>query len=263
MKNKKYFSAREEAKGLKYRILYLLSTALIVFSASVLSGCGEESYFENRDSGTESGADISMHDGSGSEDSGTSNSSKTDDTSDAETTVTDYKKAASDEGDTSENSARIFVQIAGAVKSPGVYEMSDGDRVFQVIEKAGGLSDDAYESSVNQAKKVSDGDFIRIYTVAEAESYMKDGTIADLIENDTGEGTLSENAGSDAGGNLINLNTASKEELMTLPGIGASRADDIIAYRSDNGSFKSIEDIKNISGIKEKAFAKIKDLITV
>lgn len=259
MKNNKYFSAREEAKGLKYRILYLLSTALIVFSACLFSGCSDESYFENKGSGAESDTEISMHGESGAD----SSLGQPDASESVRQALSDSDGSSGVKHYATETSAKIFVQIAGAVKTPGVYEMNDGDRVFQVIEKAGGLSDDAYESSVNQAKKVSDGDFIRIYTKTEAEIYMKDGTLAGLIEDGSSDGTLSEEGTSDAGTNLINLNTASKEELMTLPGIGATRADDIIAYRSDNGAFKSIDDIKNISGIKEKAFTKIKDLITV
>lgn len=252
MKKINYDSASEKTKGLRYRILYLLSTALIVFSAVVLSGCGESSYFENRDSGAGNEADISLHDEDRSD-----VSSVTNEESDSENFDN-----VSGSIESTENSKKLYVQIAGAVQSPGVYEMNEGDRVFQVIEKAGGLTEDAYESSVNQAKRISDGDFIRIYTISEAEKYMKDGEPAGLIENSSKtDAVMPEDASESAG--LININTASKDTLMTLPGIGESKADSIISYRSEKGLFKSIDEIKNISGIKEKAFAKIKDLITV
>ena len=139
----------------------------------------------------------------------------------------------------------IYVHICGAVINPGVYQVPVGTRVYQALELAGGSSDDAYLSGINLADKLADGQ--KVYIPAEGEN---------------AEGILS----TDSGGVqsvMININTASEAELMTLPGIGQSRAKDIINYRVKNGLFESIDDIMKVSGIKEAAFEKIKDLIKV
>ena len=118
-------------------------------------------------------------------------------------------------------------------------------RLFQAIEAAGGLLENADERSVNQAQILTDGQEIIVYELGE-------------------EIPSSDNAVSDTSGNgKININTADKDALMELPGIGESRADEIINYRNEHGRFDSIEDIMNISGIKEKMFEKIKDYIEV
>ncbi len=139
----------------------------------------------------------------------------------------------------------IYVHICGAVINPGVYQVPAGTRVYQALELAGGSSDDAYLSGINLADKLADGQ--KVYIPAEGEN---------------AEGILS----TDSGGVqsvMVNINTASEAELMTLPGIGQSRAKDIINYRVKNGFFESIDDIMKVSGIKEAAFEKIKDLIKV
>ena len=139
----------------------------------------------------------------------------------------------------------IYVHICGAVINPGVYQVPAGTRVYQALELAGGSSDDAYLSGINLADKLADGQ--KVYIPAEGEN---------------AEGILS----TDSGGVqsvMVNINTASEAELMTLPGIGQSRAKDIINYRVKNGLFESIDDIMKVSGIKEAAFEKIKDLIKV
>lgn len=138
----------------------------------------------------------------------------------------------------------IYVEICGCVHSPGVYEVAEGTRVFEVIEMAGGMSGNAKEKSINQAALVSDGQ--QIYIPSKDE---------ELLQSDTASGNLSEN--------LININSAGADELMTLPGIGESKAESIIAYRENTGRFEKIEDIMNVSGIKEAAFEKIKELICV
>ena len=139
----------------------------------------------------------------------------------------------------------IYVHICGAVINPGVYQVPAGTRVYQALELAGGSSDDAYLSGINLADKLADGQ--KVYIPSEGEN---------------AEGILS----TDSGGVqsvMVNINTASEAELMTLPGIGQSRAKDIINYRVKNGLFESIDDIMKVSGIKEAAFEKIKDLIKV
>lgn len=143
----------------------------------------------------------------------------------------------------------IFVYVCGAVNKPGVYELSCTARAFEAIEKAGGFSTEAYEEALNLAKPLEDGEKLTVPTKEEWEQ-------AEQAE----EALTAENEKQDG---LVNINTASKEELCTLPGVGSSRAESIIAYREENGSFSAIEDIKNVTGIKEGLFSKIKDKIKV
>ena len=172
-----------------------------------------------------------------------------------ELVVTDSVISTSDEADShfdsSDDSTKddsntdIYVHICGAVINPGVYQVPAGTRVYQALELAGGSSDDAYLSGINLADKLADGQ--KVYIPSEGEN---------------AEGILSIDSGG-VQSVMININTASEAELMTLPGIGQSRAKDIINYRVKNGLFESIDDIMKVSGIKEAAFEKIKDLIKV
>ena len=136
----------------------------------------------------------------------------------------------------------ICVYIVGEVVNPGVYIFDENARVKDVVDAAGGFTEFAAKKYINLAKKVIDGEQIIIYSIEEIESSLMS---------------------QDSGSKLVNINTANKELLMTLPGIGESRAKDIINYREKNGGYSSIEDIMKVSGIKEAAFEKIKELITV
>lgn len=136
----------------------------------------------------------------------------------------------------------LFVDVRGAVVNPGVYELSAKSRVYEAIEAAGGLLPEAEERAVNQAALLSDGQ--QIYIPAKGEETPE---TALAMETD----------------GRVNINTASAGELTSLPGIGESRAADIIAYRESNGGFSSIEDIMQVSGIKDALFQKIKDKIKV
>lgn len=147
----------------------------------------------------------------------------------------------------------VQVYICGAVASPGVYTLPGGSRVVQAVEAAGGFLTDAEEKILNLARKIEDGEQITVWTREEAENMESTET----PQQNTG-GT--EQA---SGSGKVNLNTAGKEELMTLSGIGESRADAIIAYREANGPFGSVEEIMNIEGIKEKMFEKIRGSIEV
>ena len=133
----------------------------------------------------------------------------------------------------------IFVYVCGAVVSEGVYELPAGSRVYEAIREAGGFSEEAAVSHINQAEILEDETRIYVPTMEEVQSEIE------------------------SGGGKVNLNTASKEELMTLPGVGESKADLIIRYREEHGKFRQIEDVMNISGIKEGLFEKIKENITV
>ncbi len=137
----------------------------------------------------------------------------------------------------------LYVHVCGQVKNPGVYQLEEGARIFDAVQLAGGLTEEAWEEAINLAKIVTDGEQIRIPDQTEAELFL-------LEETQTESG-------------LINLNQATKEQLMTLTGIGEARAKDIIAYREEHGAFQTIEDIMKVPGIKEAAFVKIKNEIVV
>lgn len=148
----------------------------------------------------------------------------------------------------------VYVQICGEVKMPGVYKTSSDMRIFQVIELAGGVTEDADISAVNMARPVVDE--MNIYIPAAGEAVLQEMSDIDLdSEQQTANGNFDNKK--------ININTASKEELMTLNGIGEIKSEAIISYRQEIGRFTDISQIMNISGIKEAAFNKIKDYITV
>ena len=155
-----------------------------------------------------------------------------------------------------QSTADIYVDVSGAVKQPGVYCLEAGSRVFQAIEMAGGLTEEADSLYLNQAAIVTDGQQIRVYTKEETEK-MTDAGQQPYPE--TGDIVPGNAAFGDAGSQKININLAGKEELMTLSGIGESRAEQIIAYRTEHNGFGSIEELMQIDGIKEKTFNKLKD----
>ncbi|MGC9099977.1 MAG: helix-hairpin-helix domain-containing protein [Caldisericum sp.] len=139
---------------------------------------------------------------------------------------------------------KIKVYVTGEVKHPDVYELEENSIIKDAITLAGGVTENADLISINLAKKLTDGEEV----------------IVPAKENSTSNSTVS---ASNAKTGKININSATKEELMTLPGIGEVKANAIIDYRTKHGPFKSIHDIVNVSGIGEKTFEKIKDLITV
>ena len=164
-----------------------------------------------------------------------------------ETDVFESQISAEPAADTGKQ--KIYIHITGAVKRPGVYTFDGKPRVIEVIEAAGGFTKDAVKSGVNQAEILEDG----VQIMIESRKNQKEGS--------AGEGRQTGERGEDSG--LLNINTATKEELMTLNGIGESKALSIISYRETNGKFKKIEDIMNITGIKTGVFDKIKDQIRV
>lgn len=141
----------------------------------------------------------------------------------------------------------MMADIKGAVIKPGVYEVEADDRVIDLIELAGGLTKDAEAASINFAMRVSDEMVIYVPRKGEStEGYVPLQSNQQTKDKQT-----------------INLNTAAASELETLPGIGPSKSEAIIEYRETNGPYKSIEDLKNISGIGDKTFEKLKELISV
>lgn len=159
------------------------------------------------------------------------------------------------DGAVRETAVLCYVHICGQVVNPGVYEMEAGSRIFQAVEAAGGLTDEAAGEFLNMAEIIQDGMKISVPSQEEVEK----GEAAAV----SGYGGLGGAAVPGGQAQKVNLNTAGKEQLMTLKGIGESRAEDIIRYREEHGPFGSIEEIMEISGIKDAAFQKIKDDITV
>ena len=162
------------------------------------------------------------------------------------------------------------VDIKGEVNVPGIYSLSNDSRVIDVIEKAGGLTEQADTSVINLSKKINDEMVIIIYSEQEVRDFEKTKEIEKQVETkclQKDENSLKNDACINTNNNnpigKININTASKEELMTLNGIGESKANDIIKYRETNGNFETIEDIKKITGIGDNVFAKIQEDITV
>ena len=158
----------------------------------------------------------------------------------------------------------ICVDIGGAVVKPGVYTVSENTRLYEVIELAGGLLSNADTDSINRAEYVEDGEKITIpviyippeQTEAEGTEPYTESPAAD------GEGAIEEGRTSSLNNGLVNINSASKEELKTLNGIGDVKADKIIEYRSGS-RFRKKEDIKDVDGIGDTTYNKIKDDITV
>lgn len=149
---------------------------------------------------------------------------------------------------------KIILHITGEVNSPGIIEIEEGSRLADAIEAAGGLTENADINKINLAYVVQDGQKINIPNVnsVDTSSYITDNIGENIIIEDISSNT-----------SLVNINTATQTELETLTGIGPSTALKIIKYREENGKFKTIEDIKNVSGIGESKFEAIKDDICV
>ena len=168
------------------------------------------------------------------------------------------------EGDqTLQPQREIYVYICGAVNSPGVYQTTEGSRLFEVLALAGGLSADADETCLNLARAAEDGEQLVILTKEETAALAKKGISYVGAAGGTSTGNNGTNGTAAQASGLVNINTASVSELTTVSGIGESRAQAIIAYREANGNFQTIEDIKKVDGIKDGLFSKIKDKITV
>ena len=159
--------------------------------------------------------------------------------------------------DTEENvvPAKIMVHVTGQVKEQGVVLLDEGSRIVDAIEAAGGETDDADLAKLNLAYVLNDGEKIYVPSKAEQNQEIEYVTTSSGDTASSGGDSMSSNS------SIININTAGQAELMELPGIGESIANKIIAYREENGKFKTIEDIKNVPGIGDSKFANIKDMI--
>lgn len=186
----------------------------------------------------------------------------------ADDSIEEVSDALADNTEKTENietndSQSFVVYVSGYVNNPGVYELSAGSRVIDAIDAAGGYSKKAYDNYLNLASLIADGQMIYVPSEEEIESGSFERGVASGADGSGAGGVTGGNGGGNSSGSgaLVNINQASKEELMTLPGIGESKADKIIAYREENGRFSTPEGIMEISGIKDGLYNKIKDKI--
>lgn len=174
----------------------------------------------------------------------------------------------------------FFVEIKGAVKKPGVYKVNNDNIINDVVNMAGGFNKKAYTKNINLSRKVSPELVIYVFTETEYKkantkvvqnicdcstydiSNCTNNSVSEIVSSNK-DTSFSDDNEDDTKGKLININSALKEELMTLSGIGEAKANDIIEHRNTKGQFKNIEDIKNVSGIGDSLFEKIKNNITV
>lgn len=140
----------------------------------------------------------------------------------------------------------ITVDVKGAVKTPGIYDLPVGSRINDAVQKAGGLTDNADSKSINLAQKISDEALVYVPTKGEDTSQATQSNVSNSKEN-----------------KKVNLNKASLEELKQVKGLGAKRAQDIIDHRDSNGKFKSVDELKKVSGIGAKTIEKLKEYVTV
>lgn len=165
--------------------------------------------------------------------------------------------------ESSKETKKIIVHVSGAVQNEGVIELEENSRIADAIEKAGGFREDAYTKDVNLAYKLEDGMKIYIPTIEEKENEKTKVIVESNIETENNNSSYSNASDGKNTNSKVNINTASKEELDTLPGIGPSTAEKIINYRKEKGKFKSIEEIKDVSGIGDSKYENIKDMIEI
>ncbi|MFM0601027.1 helix-hairpin-helix domain-containing protein [Streptococcus suis] len=165
-----------------------------------------------------------------------------------QTEQTDLVEETSTEA--SEESSQLVVDVKGAVAKPGLYTLEEGSRVNDAVEAAGGLTSQADPKSINLAQKLSDEAVVYVASKDENISVVASTTASSAMSQEGNE-------------SKVNLNTATEVDLQTISGIGAKRAADIIAYREANGSFKTVDDLNNVSGIGDKTMESIRPYVTV
>lgn len=206
-----------------------------------------------------------------------------------ETSVDEISYVESNEEEQEEVITKIKVDIKGAVAKPGVYELEANSVVNDAIKLAGGLKKNANTSNINLSKELENEMVIKVFTASEIKKLNKEAVVTNdnictentividkcsespiIKDTNTPDSNSTTNNNSNDNSNttnssskLVSLNTATIDELVTLPGIGESKAENIIKYREENGTFKTTEEIINVSGIGEAAYNKIKDYITI
>ncbi|MBT8848794.1 helix-hairpin-helix domain-containing protein [Lactobacillus delbrueckii subsp. bulgaricus] len=172
--------------------------------------------------------------------------------------------AASASSAASAANAEVVCDISGAVKHQGVYRLKNGARLEDLIEKAGGLTKDAQLQAINRSQLLKDQDKVYILGKGDkTEAAQTANSAAASSPSSASASSVSSSASGAASGDLINLNTATASDLQKLNGIGEKKAEQIVAYRQEKGSFKSIDELKEVSGIGDKTFAAIKDQLTI
>ncbi len=166
--------------------------------------------------------------------------------------------AAADAGASQAAPAPLRVHVGGAVAAPGVYDLAEGARVLDAVEAAGGFAEGAARDALNLARAVSDGE--QVVVPSEADIAAQEAASAGVGGVSAGAGASAPTGGASG---KVNINTASAAQLDTLPGVGASTAEKIVADREANGPFKTVEDLKRVSGIGDKKFAALADAICV
>lgn len=221
----------------------ILCFGIVLVLLLSITGCSKEEAFQEEDF-------QEVEDNSEKQQLETKNTNNTDvDNGKEETKATEDLKEDKAVEEQSQ-SEQVCVYVCGAVNNPGVYSLENGKRIGDAIAMAGGMKEDAAHDSLNQAELLTDAQMIRVLTVEEVQNGKTN------VTNENSEKVAEDNG-------LVNINSATCDQLMALPGIGQNKADSIIAYREENGKFNSVEDIMNIAGIKEGVFNKIKDYITV
>lgn len=164
----------------------------------------------------------------------------------------------------------LYVHVCGQVVSPGVYQLPVGSRLYEAIEAAGGLSENAAGEVLNQAAQMQDGQQVYVPSREEAAQGQSGQNVSNMgaagqnvSDQGSAAGQAIPGAGTAADDGRININTASREQLMTLSGIGEAKAESIIAYREEHGGFRRIEELMEVDGIKEGVFNKVKDRVKV
>lgn len=161
-------------------------------------------------------------------------------------------KNAEEEKNLKVTNKEITVYISGAVNNPGIVTLNSGERLATVVDKVGGTTEKADLNKVNLAIKIEDEMHYIIPEIGEEINYTSENIKDDIVSKDTTNNSAK-----------ININTATIEELDTLPGVGEATANKILNHRKENGNFKSIEEIKNVNGIGDKKFENIRELISV
>ncbi len=236
----------------KYRIQFLMVVLISLFFV----GCGKDvsvlkqGTMEELSEHSQTGDDSTRENQINSSEAGSSQAND----SEAESS-----QAGNNPSDIAPSTPMIYVDLGGAVIHPGVYQLSEGSRVFHLIEEAGGFAENAYTKQLNQADMLQDGQKIYVYTIEEAEELLAQGI--SLTAASSANAVHNQPERKEDG--KVNLNLAGKEDLMTLTGIGETRAEAILQYREKHGKFKSVDELMQVEGIKQKTYEKIKDCITV
>ncbi len=227
------------------RIVYRV-TAAFVMSLVLLSGCSGVR--------TGQGEELKELTDTGSEE-------VQEDKAAAGVTEEELEEPLQDEMQCTDDSQEVYVHVCGQVACPGVYLLPAGSRLYEAIEAAGGLSENGVGELLNQAAQIEDGQQIYVPSREEAAQLQAGQSVSNMGE--AGQNVSAPGASGPSDDGKIDLNRATREQLMTLSGIGEAKADSIIAYREVHGGFRKIEELMEVDGIKEGVFNKVKDQIKV